>query len=247
MKNFTEGICSRRPAEEIGMQLKCLWITSLVLFACSFCSSGFDRGKLRQEAGFKNPVATEAEIARIISLKPQIRFPIKLAIWIENSGPFNTYAEPADREILKKFGEDLKRKGIAGDVFFVSYPLVDTINLKEIRLAAARYGADAVLAIRASTQVDSYVNFLSILYPTIIGCWISPGSHRDSIFYIYGSLWDVRNEYLYLTAEAEGRAGIMRPFALIEDRDAVLLAKKKALNEFIPELKTRFYSLQGRN
>jgi len=209
------------------------------------CSTGFDRGKLHDSTKFRPLNTTDKEIDRILKLKPQIHFPFKLAIWIDGDDPLKVYSKPDDQILFQKFIADLKQKGIISDAIFISQSLVEEEKLQFIRLAAARYNADAVLSIRSSKQIDSYPNFMSILYLTVIGFWIFPGSTRDSIFYISGTLWDVRNEYLYLTAESEGEAKIIRPL-IYANRDTVVTnAKEKSLDSFLIELKSRFYSIKG--
>ena len=108
-------------------------------------------------------------------------------------------------------------------------------NLKTIRLAAAQQSADAVLIIRSVADTDSYSNYASILYLTIIGWWIVPGTDIDSLVIMRGAMYDVANAYLYLTAEAEGEAHVVGPTLGLRDRDAIDEAKAKALDNFGPE------------
>src|SRR5512145_2171842 len=68
------------------------------------------------------------------------------------------------------------------------------------RSSAARRAADAVLVITGASAVDRYSNWASLLYVTLVGLWVVPGTHADGIFLAAGSVWDVRNEFLYATA-----------------------------------------------
>ena len=104
--------------------------------------------------------------------------------------------------------------------------------MKNIRLAAARYNADAVLIIDPKVRVNKYSNLLSIFYLTIIGLWIAPGNSREAHFTINSSLWDTRSEFLFLTTESEGIGKIFRPAALLEDSDAIEIAKGESIQAF---------------
>jgi hypothetical protein len=118
-------------------------------------------------------------------------------------------------------------------------------DLKSMRLAAARHGADAVLLVRGISQVDSYVNALSIANLLVLPGFLVPASHRDALLVLQGALWDVGNECLYLTAESEGEGKIVRPTFRIKDREAIDLAKEKALADFGQGLIARLGSLGG--
>jgi len=140
----------------------------------------------------------------------------------------------------------VKRSGLAADVFFISGLTVEpgaaATELKRIRLAAARHGADAVLVIKAAGQVDDYVSPLSVFYLTIVGLWVVPGTHHDALFVVRGGLWDVRNEYLYLTAEAEGLGQRVGP-VWVRSRGAVDEARGIAMKGFQEELRKRMNTL----
>jgi hypothetical protein len=134
---------------------------------------------------------------------------------------------------MQQWGAELKREGIASDVFalpeFVVNSSTGKSDLMALRLAAARCGADALFVVHAATQTDSYKNFATVFDLTIIGGYIIPASHRDSLFAIEGVLLDVDNGYIYTAVQAEGEGKIIRPTFVIEDKDAVAKAKAQAL------------------
>lgn len=70
-----------------------------------------------------------------------------------------------------------------------------------------------------------------------------PGTHSDALVMMKASLWDVRNEYLYATEEAEGIAKRIGPAFVIEDVDSIDQAKKIAIEDFGKKLTDRLIRL----
>ena len=95
------------------------------------------------------------------------------------------------------------------------------------------------------SAVDRYNNFAALLYWTIVGLYLVPGTHSDALVMINGSLWDVRNEYLYATEEAEAVARTLGSAMLLEDVSAIDQAKQKAIGEFGKRFVTRLKTLQA--
>ena len=108
--------------------------------------------------------------------------------------------------------------------------------LERVRVAAARFGADAVLVVNIYNDDDWYVNPLSILYVTIAGMWIVPGTHLDVISLSEGYLVDVRNEYLYLNVMGKGHASTVRPLMYIDEQTISDRATHKAIEKLGHEL-----------
>jgi hypothetical protein len=112
-------------------------------------------------------------------------------------------------------------------------------------MEAARYGADALLVIQGVQQTDSYLNPAAVFNLTVVGGFIVPASHRDTLFLVEGVLVDVGNGCLYASVESEGEGRIVRPTFIVEDKEAVSRAKKKALETFGPELVGHMRSLHA--
>jgi len=124
-------------------------------------------------------------------------------------------------------------------MFIIPAARVAKNDLAGIRLAAAEHGADAVLVLNGITEVDRYNNFASFLYLTVVGLWLVPGTHTDSLFVLDGAMWDVKNQYLYLSVESEGLASKTGPQMILKDKDSVVEAKKRAVQSFGSELEKR--------
>jgi hypothetical protein len=150
-----------------------------------------------------------------------------------------------DREALLAHAESLRAKGVVSNLFVISPELVEGDDLRHLRLAAATYGADAVLVVKGAAEMDRYPDPLAILNLTIVGGFFVPASHRDALFAVRCALWDVGNEFLYLTAEAEATAKRVGPSFLIEDGPALDAAKEDALRDVEGELLGRLSSLAG--
>ncbi len=148
-----------------------------------------------------------------------------------------------ERETVREAARKLKEKGVVSDVFVIPQHLVqlygenDATAVRErIRLAAARHQSDAVLIVRGVSDVDSYVNPLSLLYGKIVGLWIVPGTHQESLFLVDATLWDVRNDFLYANFTAEGEGSTVRPEIYSDAADAVAIARRAAITSLADEI-----------
>lgn len=172
--------------------------------------------------------STSIEEAR--KLKPQIKPPIKIAV----SHPRSSYKEWTLKEIkeIEAWLPKLKAAGLANDIVIIPSSLQSQCcenNLNDIRTAAAKLQADAVLVIGESTDTDSYLNPLSFLNITIIGMWLIPGHHRDSYVIFEASLIDTNNGYIYGIARGEGEAKMIRPFMYADRTTGQSEARLQAL------------------
>jgi len=188
--------------------MKRLLLVLIPLLGACAGSRGFDRGALSRELRADTPVVSDEEIARVLGLRPQLAPPFKLGVYFRSSQRWTG----ADKDaLLGRLGPLVEAKAIS-QVIPISDSMIAREDLKSIRLAGARYGADAVLVVNGATQLDRYSNAGSALYWTIIGLFIVPGTSADALFLGSATLWDVRNEYLYASAEAEaiGRSDTSR-------------------------------------
>jgi hypothetical protein len=220
---------------------------SLFLAGC-VSSSGFDRGVLHESLCTKGETqVTDEEVKKAMELRPQLTFPCKVAIYLydPDNRSYQWRWGPKDKELILSWMNDLKKAGVVGEAFFMSGMFTSGNSFKELRLAAAQHGADAVLLLKGAYQTDSYLNPAAVFNLTIVGGFLAPASHCDTLFLMQGGLIDVANGYLYATAESEGEAGIIRPTFIIEEKDAVEQAKKVALDNLGPELVRRLGNLRG--
>jgi len=228
------------------------------------CSHGFDRGALRKRLAGERTVVTDQEIREALARKPQITLPFSLAIEVQND--LGLRWDVKDKEKIVAALEPLEKKGIISNVFVMLSDPAQSLDprdawkygrepereqyrrynwLRSVRLKAARHGADAVLVVRGAAQVDSHLNPLCLANLLILPGWILPASHRDALVIAQGTMWDVRNEFIYLSSEADGEGATVAPSFLIEEKVAIRRAQEKALEGLLPDLARRLESLRG--
>jgi hypothetical protein len=220
--------------------MRTAWLV-LSTLALSGCAHGFDRGPV--EARMQSePLQVDNLVKAVQSLRSQLNFPCRVAVYLRPADRDWSWSVQ-DKELLTSWGRELRRDGIASDVMLIPEMLANTGSTGDLRLAAAKLGADALLVLKGVPQTNSYLNPAAVLNLTIVGGFVVPASHRDCRFVMQGSLFDVSNEFLYATVESEGEGKIVRPSFIIEDRPAVEKAKREALVNFGPELLARMRSL----
>lgn len=231
-------------------------ILLLFLLAITGCGArGFDRGAIQTGLDLSSPTITDESIKQVLDLKPQLRFPFKLGVYFMEPRrsygrqQYNSRWDADDRDL--DWLNPLKTAGVVSEVIPITSATLTgdrdgNISLKSIRLAAARHGADAILVIDYGADVNRYINFSALLYLTIIGGYIVPGTHANALVIVSGSLWDVRNEYLYMSVESEAEARKMGPSFLLKNEDSVKKAKTEALPLFQAEVVKRIRNLSGK-
>ena len=196
------------------------------------CAHGIDRNALQERLNDGAIQTTDASIAEVRGLKPQLRLPCRLAVYLRPSSNQDWRWTLEDKAVLDQLATVLKKEGIVADVFPLPELITGKGDVKELRLAAAQCGADALFIIRGVAQTDSYQNFASVFNLTLVGGFVVPGSHMDSLFLIEGALIDVDNGFIYTAMQAEGMGRIMRPSFVIEERESIGMAKAKAVAQF---------------
>jgi len=177
-------------------------------------------------------------VEEIEKLKPQAAFPLRLAV----AQPLHGYADrvwtAAEEAEILGWSAPLRDAGLISEI--VILPDIAYTNcvwngagpacaLNGIRSSAARMRADAVLLVAINTEVDGWVNPLSILDLTIVGLWIVPAHHRDALSTAQAVLLDNRSEYLWAKVQGAGNASIVRPYAYVDDTGVRRSARLEAL------------------
>jgi len=207
------------------------------------CATGFDRAALQERLNDGSLQMPDAAIAEARAARPQLRLPCRVAVHLGAAHQDGWRWTAEDKAVMAAWADSLKADGIATEVFPLPEMLTGKGEAKDLRLAAAKCGADVLLVIRGAAQIDSYQNPASMLYLTGVGGFLVPGSHRDSLFVMEGCLIDVDNGYVYTGVQSEGVGKIVRPTFLIEDRDAISRARAKAVGQFGEEFLRRMRTL----
>ncbi len=121
-------------------------------------------------------------------------------------------------------------------MFVINPSVVSGTDLKSLRLAAAQHGADALLVVTGATEVDSYHNSWAWTYVALATMLFVPANELNVLFMARAALWDVRNQYLYMTAEAESTKSQTRPAASVDERSALAEAKEESLESLNAEI-----------
>jgi rhombotail lipoprotein len=212
-------------------------VTLMTLSGCAG-SKGFDRAEMldvmrqtvnlsgpQTAAGVTEPASTISAPFRLGLLFAQKEFPpreaIRLVDWLSQ-----------DRDLLIHALAPLRDQHILNDMIVIANPAMQNPGLPEIRKAAARYGADMIVIVTGTGAVNRYNNGYALLYPTIIGAYLAPGTVSEGLFLIEGSLWDVRSGTGYGIQGAEGTATKTGPATALEDREVLAEAKAAAVRNF---------------
>ena len=204
-------------------------------------SKGFSRADIQEQMGRGAQTFDEKEIKDAYNKKPNLPKPFKLAVyfkrpWIGGKSPEWRWTEK-DKSQFDQIAESLKAKGLLSDVFPIIDSVVGEESLRGMRLAAAKHQADAILIIDGGAQIDRYINGWGWSYILLLPTLFVPGSKADTLFMTSAGLWDVKNEYLYATAEAEATSSDTY-IAAFGERDQTLVdaAKTQALEKLKAEL-----------
>lgn len=210
------------------------------------CATGFDRAALQERLNDGTLQMPDEAIAAARSTKPQLRLPCRIAVYLKPGDNHSGWRwTPEDKAAMETWAVALKKEGIATAVFPLPDMLAGKGEVKELRLAAAQCGADVLFVIHGAAQTDSYLNAAAVANLTVVGGYVVPASHRDSLFMMEGCLLDVDNGYVYTGVQAEGVGKVVRPTFLVEDKESVALAKTKAIGQFGDELLRRMRTLAG--
>jgi len=196
---------------------KLLLVTSLILLAA--CSANKNiKTELYNDLSSKKVQYSDSTLEDIAKIKPQINPPIKIAVSqpTGNGNRFRSSNDWSAEEIqeIEAWFPQLQSAGLASELVVIPRSLQQGCCLKnfDIRTAAAKLQADAVIIVDDSVITDSYVNPLSFLNFTIIGMWVVPGHHRDSYEALEASLVDTKNGYIYGVARGDGEEKKIRPY-----------------------------------
>ena len=207
-------------------------ITIVVSAGCT-SSQGFNRSAMSETLIWTPPSAQEKQLPT-----SRLSTPFHLAVFfIQRMMTPGASVQPvdwrsSDGDALLRWLTPLQDEHILADTFVLIDPTIRGEHVEEIKQAAARYGADAVLLVDGSTAIDRYNNGYASLYPTVLGAYLAPGTVSHALVMISGSLWDVRSDWHAPTETVEGNSKAVGPALLVEDSTAIVDAKEAALEAF---------------
>jgi len=224
----------------------------VILVAACGGSAGFQQAAPRPPVSTATaPVIDDDQVERAFELQAQLPKPYRLGVLFRETttGTGDDARawrwEPEHRAQLLKALEALEGKGEIGTVVSIARAAVTSDDLHAIRVAAARQGLDAVLVVTGSDTVERDMNGWATTYLAVLPMLFAPGSELRVDFTTHAELWDVRNEYLYLAAEADARAEQARAIPYIDEEEASAKAQTESLGLLVHELEKRFAKLHG--
>lgn len=225
-------------------------IVFLLCFLLIGCSSGFDKKCSVKRLKSGSYAVKPEDMAKISENKQSLTFPIRMAVFFDSSNKSGKWRwdwdwTKEDYEILLTIKNELKDFEVLSEMLYLSESAVNGWGLDDIRAAGARYNADVVMIVRGSPDVDSYMNSWSMLYLTVLGMWIAPGSNRDALFSAESVLWGTKNGKLYLSLEVEETGSVQKPLIYINDRQSIKIAKKKALEKLAVDFMKKIKQMAG--
>lgn len=223
-------------------------VLTLLTAGCSFSPRGFDHAALGRAARVDRHTVSDADIASAVALRPQLTFPFRLAVWFRPPGqwPWSEHRlhwQDEDRTAILNALRPLQDAGIVAEAFVLHDSVFPADNVRAARFAAALQRADAVLIVTGASAVARYSNPAALLYPTVVGLWVAPGSHAVGVCLATGSLWDVRSGFLYATAEEQATWTQTVPVMHVDEDLVVESAKKTAVASLARALELRLRKL----
>ena len=174
--------------------------------------------------------ATNKAVADILKIEPTVRFskekPITLAIAEVGATGVETIRQE-DKDAWRKAVEET---GLVKVIFISSVILSANPEFHEIRLAAARLRADAMLLYAV---VDSDVqkhNLGALMYLTLVGAFFIPGDEAGVLTFAKGACFDVENEFLEFTVEGEDERQTVKPYYFLDKKQLKIDSHKSALD-----------------
>ena len=235
----------------VPLRILLLLLLSVTVSACTG-ARGLNR-QLLQESFHDHPeVVTDRDIASTMTLQANLPTPYRLAVFFKHE---DFPSRPAlqrvdwvstDADRVQRALAPVQEEGILQQSFLLANSTVQGTTLRDIRLAAARYNADALLIIDGASAVERYNNGHAAWYATGIGAYFAHGTESHALFMMEGTLWDVRTGYLYGTQTAEGETTLVGPAPSLEDKTAVAEAKDVAFERFGKELADMLRELKER-
>ncbi|WP_127559640.1 hypothetical protein [Saccharospirillum alexandrii] len=221
-----------------------LWTLLITLMLTGCASQGFNQRYINNELAVAGLEQTEADIQRILDLEPALGRPFTLGIYFEDY--YGIHAKKAKGIVLDDLSpmlQQLKSAGIIDDFFVINNSTVRENTIQDVRIAAARHHADAVLMIDNYRGSDRYINPLGITYLTVIAAYILPGTEVEAIGAVSATLWDTRNEYLYATSYNDELYHTRGAAFLLNDEEIELMALEKATPGFVADLGSRLVAM----
>jgi len=216
------------------------WLLPVLFVTLSACSTGqgFDRAEMQDALHQRLDLVGEREPKNPTESHPPLAGPFRLGVYfVRTEFPTRQSIHSvewlgAEKDQLVQHLSQLRDDRIAREIVVLAEPTVRTQTRQELRQAAVRYGIDVLLLVDGIGAVDRHNNAYALLYPTVIGAWLAPGTVCNALFVINSQLWDVRTDAFGDRQTAEGQAQTIGAAVLVDDTDVLKEAKHRAIDAF---------------
>jgi hypothetical protein len=197
--------------------------------------------------------AVQAEVDRLLALKPKEALPARVLLYqVPGSGRTNITSPLKAIELRQATNQEM-RKTLEGAGAFRSVSFLPEIllpegtlvDLKTVRIAAARAQADAVLIYSTEAGYESKPNDWAALYLTVLGVAFVPGTDATSMAVSQAVLLDVSSGYIYFVTEDYGTDSTRAPIASIDAQQLEYDARLKSLTELSNDVASRAMVLKA--
>lgn len=233
------------------------WLLPILFVVLSACSTGpeFDRSGMQNTLQQHLDLVgkgdrTSPETRSALEHYPPLAGPFRLGLYfVRTEFPTRQSVHSgewlsAEKDQLVQRLAPLRNDQGLREIVLLAEPTVRSLTRQELRQASARYGIDVLLLIDGIGAVDRHNNAYALLYPTVLGAWLAPGTVIDALFLLNGTLWDLRTDTTLDGQMVEGQAQHTGAVVLVEDADALKEAKGRAIEAFGETLVDRLRSLQ---
>jgi hypothetical protein len=197
--------------------------------------------------------AVQEEVDRLLGLKPKTPVPARVLLYqVPSTGRSNVASPLKVLELREATGQQM-RKALQATGVFLSVDFLPEIllpsgapaDLKTVRIAAARAQADAILVYSTEAGYERKPNDWALLYATLIGAFIAPGTDQTSMAVSKAVLLDVPTGYIYFVTEDYGSESVRGPVAALDAEELEYGTRLKSLGELSTDVAGRVAALRG--
>jgi len=135
----------------------------------------------------------------------------------------------ADRDQLLRELAPLRDEQLLADMFVLTDVRLRGNDIKEIRQAGARFGADMILIVDGVAGIDRYNNRFAWLYPTLLGAYLAPGTESDALVMATAHLLAIRSDWHAPIRIVETQSKAVGAAAFLDDNAPLNDAKGRAI------------------
>lgn len=204
------------------------------------------------EGSLLSEAAVQAEVDRLLSLRPKAAAPARVLLYQVPSSGRTKIDSPLKVLELREATSEQMRKALEATGVFASVDFLPEVllpaggppDLKTVRIAAARAQADAILVYSTEAGYESKPNDWSLLYLTLLGAFVVPGTDDTSMAVSKAVLLDVPSGYIYFVTEDYGTASDRGPVAALDPQKLEYDARLKSLDELSTDVAARTKALK---